>query len=129
MSKYSNLTEEEITRTTLQRPIIAKYIIHFSVANLRDKSIFITGGLGLQEAVNWLLIYDIKSNSWREGPLMNQARFNHSSCVVGTTLFVFCGQSQVGNISGYVASIESIEVGKGSIKSELARWSQIDPLN
>ena len=39
------------------------------------------------------MIYEICTDTWREAPSLNLARESHSSCTVGTRIYIVCGWS------------------------------------
>lgn len=57
------------------------------MASYDSKWIFITGGYG-QNSVD---LYDVRGDEWVGAPAMNEARFEHSCCTVGSVIFVFGG--------------------------------------
>ena len=67
------------------------------------------------------LRYALKSNTWDESaPKVNQARFNHSSCILGKNLYIFGGRD------ASFATLSSIEV---LILPDGASWSIFTDLN
>ena len=64
-----------------------------SLASYEDK-IIITGGVGpegILKAVNNVLVYNLKTNEWNEGPSMKNPRKCHGSLVLKDKLYVVGG--------------------------------------
>ena len=72
-----------------------------------DGFLFLIGGYyhngGYLKSVD---TYSIGRNSWRSAPQLNQARYSHSSCVLGHSIYTFGG---VKGVYTYYDSIESID--------------------
>ena len=94
--KYTNFTDpEQLLKTTLPTlPDIA--LLFFSVCNLGNKSIVLTGGLVSVRRENSAKnnIMDVSSGEWQEQSLpdLHIARYCHSSCCIGDQIFVACGE-------------------------------------
>ena len=73
-----------------------------ALANLLDKYIVVTGGrytgrlMGKTCISMTVQVYDIVRDMWERGPELNRGRESHSSCVLGTTVYVFGGVGSSG---------------------------------
>ena len=93
--------------------------------------IYMTGGLEYdsRKVIHTCLRYDIKTNCWKNVPKLSRARGYHSSCAVGTRIFVFGGSNGIIPIN----SIETLSVVadlNDGLDSGLTRWDLIEvPFN
>ena len=80
----------------------------FTLANVKDERVYIIGGLDhTEEAFSAAChIFIPKRSLWIEAPDLNVARSEHSSCAVGSEVYVFCGWDG----SQYLNSIECLKV-------------------
>ena len=78
-----------------------------SLVNFADEVIFVSGGstLKIYEWYETVDRYSIKEDKWSTAPNLNHARNGHSSCVLGDTIFTFCGYN---GDSDFLSSIESL---------------------
>ena len=77
----------------LSKPIFSGRT-EFSLANFCDNLIFFTGGVVFGEesgASSEVFCYDIKANKWTKAPEMQSEKHKHSSCIQGTSLYVYDG--------------------------------------
>ena len=86
--------------------------LYFALANYRNASVFVTGGAAKDNTSKWIpqnstAIYDIKKDIWTDGPPFNVARNAHSSCLIGSKVFIFGGEDIDGSI---INTIESFDV-------------------
>ena len=92
-SKKSNLHLARATiKLQLSEPIFAKRR-WFGMASFYDKLIFVTGGQDCDNmgARSEVYCYKIEEDEWSVAPQLNQCRTGHSSCVLGTYLYVLGG--------------------------------------
>ena len=75
----------------------------FAVANYKDLLVYLTGSSG--EVGKFCQIYDIIENSWKDGPALCHARYNHASMCLGYNVYVF-GGVKVGSIETHRAGSE-----------------------
>ena len=99
-----------------------------ALANFKDKYIFCSSGLNPETnaSLRTVDVYKINGNAWlpkRLCPKMRQARYNHSSCTLGDSLYVFCGESQ--EDSGYVETIEFVDA-NAVIEGWKTKWQLIE---
>ena len=120
LTKYSNLSNiSELKKRPLARPFLPSFISMYSVVGYCDREIYLTGGYSWPEAVDSVCMYDVKTNAWKDSvvssaiPALTKARFGHSSCIHGSKLYVFGGQSQ----TGFVNSIELLQLSLGNNKN------------
>ena len=82
------------------------------MANFCDQLIFMIGGQprGKSEPCSEVFFYRVKTNAWISAPALNYARWGHSSCFLGDSLFVY-GDSlpnipieRLSNVSGSLGS-------------------------
>ena len=72
-----------------------EYLSNFSLANFHNKIAVCTGGLNCElqfESKTYFL--EVDKEKWKKQdilPSLNIARYNHSSCVVGDTVYVIAG--------------------------------------
>ena len=72
---------------------------------------------------NSTVIYNVKKDVWTEAPSFNIARNAHSSCVVGSKVYIFGGEDVDGSL---INTIESYDV-EGPAKEEgEAAWDRIN---
>jgi len=67
----------------------------FSLANMADRFVAVTGGGGSNEpnriSLSDAFRFDISGNKWEKLPNMNIARHAHASSSIDGNLYVFCG--------------------------------------
>jgi hypothetical protein len=80
----------------------------FAGAELLAGDIFVFGGINGVVSLDKCEVFNIKSNTWRKGPHMNQPRFNAGHCVFGAKIFVFGGESN-GN---FLNTVEYLDIAK-----------------
>lgn len=88
------------------------------MCNYDDKSVFISGGIGLTErGSTHVYRFNVANESVDQMPHMRDARQNHASCSLGDSIFVFCG---FGNTT-HLNSIERLQVSP----NVATRWDYI----
>ena len=63
-----------------------------SLANLDDKYVFILGGSSRKKLSTDY--YNVGSNTWTKGPMMNAPRYNFSTCILDGILYAFNGATK-----------------------------------
>ena len=81
-------------------------------------NIILTGG---EEGDPVTQIYDVKENSWSDGPDMNVERAGHCQCKVGDYLYVFGGQNE----DGLVGSMEKLNI-TAQLGGQQQQWQTVD---
>ena len=80
----------------------------FSVANYRDKAIYLSGGWDKDWNTSaQVFALDLLKSEWRNEANLQQSRCNHSSCTLGEKIFVFGGFSGTDRI---LNSIEELDL-------------------
>ena len=59
-----------------------------ALSNYANQLVFMTGGF---EAPPTTQYYNISLNSWAMGPSISKARNSHSSCTLGSRVYIFGG--------------------------------------
>ena len=87
----SPMKSVSLTMTTLSE--LGHDIVDFSVANCKEKRIYLTGGLDRTASItlDTAHFYSIVRDRWYEVRQMNESRKLHSSCCLGPFLYVFAG--------------------------------------
>ena len=87
---------------------------HSSIANYRDRAVYITGGFSdTEKALDSVMKFDLSTREWTDAPAINQARLGHSSCVLGSKLYVFGGRDG----ERYLNSLEVLNVPSNNLWS------------
>ena len=71
-----------------------------SPLNFKDSHLFVTGGRSPADDnapyYKSVDIFDIRKNTWSEGPPMNFARAMHNTCLLGDSIYAFGGIKNAG---------------------------------
>lgn len=93
--KYSNFTYAlQLSKTTLATLFRNEYLRWFSVANMANNLIVLTGGDQLDNIKSAkTFMMEVKTGKWKQQSLpdLNLARSNHSSCCIDDHVYVACG--------------------------------------
>ena len=120
---YKGFDGNKITVTEKAKPTIGRD--RPSLVSYKNRYIFLSGGANPQ---NWdqcyksVDYYDITSDSWSEAPSLRKARSNHSSCIHGDFIYVFCGQKKNGILSDSIERLDAQGVITGNT---LASWDTV----
>ena len=78
--------------------------------NFADEAIFCIGGIKytkrMKYTLNQVSIFNIQTLKWTEGPKLNIARYNSSSCVLDDFIYTFFGKCKV--LKDHVRVIEKV---------------------
>ena len=85
----TDFDKESLSEEVLTEPMF-RCKRYFSMANFYDQLIFLIGGLGQgdNKPCSEVFYYRMKTDEWREAPALNYARSFHSSCFLGSSLYV-----------------------------------------
>ena len=77
--------------------------------------VLVTGGSSDGQELQGCEYYTPSSDRWRDtAQLLNEGRYQHASCTVNATVYVFCGYNRYKQLSdesgNQVSSIESLDV-------------------
>ena len=107
----------------------------FGMANFYDFMIFVSGGEDWmrREACADVFCYMVDIDEWTRAPAMNECRRQHSSCVLGTSLYVFGGfdrDRRIGSLARLVDANNKIgDTASGSWETfSIAAPKQVLPL-
>lgn len=97
-----------------------------TLANFKDKAIFVTGGL-YGKSLATVEFYLIDSDLWSlSAPDLNIRRHNHSSCALQDKIYVFGGYNT--SMHSFLNAIETLEV-KSTDIDNFKDWSLIELSN
>ena len=109
VSKYVNATDgQAMARTDL--PMLAWQLEYFALCVVQGRYVVLTGGLGYKNSASrQVFIFDAKNCEWLTEaslPLLSTARYQHASCAIESSVFVF------GGFDGhdYLNSLEHLEL-------------------
>ena len=90
-----------------------------SLVNYDNNYLYLSGGH--VDSVSSLKVrrFSIEKSEWTESPDLNQSRYNHSSCVLSGTLYVFGGYCEE---SKWIASMESLNVREDVKETQAVIW-------
>lgn len=94
--------------------------IGFAVANLKNATMFCTGGESENSETNWAWSYSIADDTWCELTKMNEARFNHGSIALDDKVYAFGGYRRG---PGYLSTIEIFDTTMPNDPWDLVRSS------
>ena len=97
--------------------------VYHSMCVVANRYLVVAGGDDYLRSTEWLDTHDKrKSQTWRGLPDMVTGRMLHASCALGTSVYVFCGQS-----SGRkpTSSIEQLDFSVEGTRAKTRGWSTI----
>lgn len=92
------------------------------MCNFKDKLILATGGMYNRATVSDVSAFDLEKKEWMFAPFLNFSRSGHSSCVLGHSIYVFCGV-HFSNLA--TNTIEKLEPTSMDL-SKRSRWTLIN---
>ena len=105
---------DKITSATMQDFPVAKKLASafhtrrfFSVANYQNKAVYLTGGKTCCDLLTSIIVFQLDSETFIEGPPINIGRRSHSSTSSGHIVAIFGGWN---NNDQYFSSIEYLDV-------------------
>lgn len=103
--KYENATSLRADMAPAKKELASAghQRIGFAVANLKNQTIFCTGGESENSETNGAWSYSIQDDTWHELIKMNEARFNHGSIGLDDKVYAFGGYRRG---PGYLETIE-----------------------
>ena len=100
--KYSRISDGRSVKKRMMNTIGKKFV-GWSLANMCDKEIYLTGGKKkyFDSKAKYRSVYkfEIRAKKWLKGPDLNEARIEHGSCALGQKLYVFGGWGDHGPLN------------------------------
>ena len=110
MTRVANVRDKVKLRKVALKPAnIGR--LYFALANYKNEHVYVTGGAAKDNTAKWMpqnstAIYNVKKDIWADGPSFNVARNAHSSCIVGSKVYIFGGEDVDGSIINMIESYD-----------------------
>ena len=85
-----------------------------------------SGGFKRKQILKDVERYDTLQDKWESLPSLNTARFEHSSCILGKTLYVIGGLGGVGSLFLPTKLFEKLDNIVVPTQCVFSRWQQIE---
>ena len=118
-SSFTDFNKETVKEKALKEPFFTKRN-KFSLSNFSDQIIFFIGGF-FPERFSEVFYYKIQTDEWIRAPALNQARYGHSSCIIGNSLYVYGGTTS----DGYMLPIERLKNVNSATDNSPIFWEMI----